>query len=423
MDCVFKNAKVFVGNSFSDVDVMVNGSTVSICTSDTVYPDGISVIDCAGKYIFPGFADVHVHLREPGFFYKESIETGTRSAARGGFTDVCSMPNLDPVPDSVENLEVQLEIIRRDACVNVYPYGSITVGRKGETLSDMTAMADYVVAFSDDGSGIQNETVMREAMLEAKRLDKIIAAHCEVNELLRGGYIHDGNYAAAHGHKGICSESEWQQIARDIDLAAETGCKYHVCHISCKESVDIIRKAKNAGVDITCETAPHYLVFCDEELQEDGRFKMNPPLRSREDMEALIEGIKDGTIDMIATDHAPHSAEEKSRGLKDSAMGIVGLETSFAASYTRLVKGGVISLEKLIELMHTNPAMRFNIGHGIYNGAGADFTVFDLDSSYVVNGDDFLTKGRATPFIGKELYGRCVMTVCGGEIVWEEGRK
>ena len=423
MDCVFKNAKVFVGNSFSDVDVMVNGSTVSICTSDTVYPDGISVIDCAGKYIFPGFADVHVHLREPGFFYKESIENGTKSAARGGFTHVCTMPNLDPVPDSVENLEVQLEIIRRDACVNVYPYGSITVGRKGETLSDMTAMADYVVAFSDDGSGIQNETVMREAMLEAKRLDKIIAAHCEVNELLRGGYIHDGNYAAAHGHKGICSESEWQQIARDIELAAETGCKYHVCHISCKESVDIIRKAKNAGVDITCETAPHYLVFCDEDLQEDGRFKMNPPLRSREDMEALIEGIKDGTIDMIATDHAPHSAEEKSRGLKDSAMGIVGLETSFAASYTRLVKGGVISLEKLIELMHTNPAKRFNIGHGISNGASADFTVFDLDSSYVVNGDDFRTKGRATPFIGKELYGRCVMTVCGGEIVWEEGRK
>lgn len=423
MDCVFKNAKVFVGDSFSDVDVMVNGSTVSICTSDTVYPDGISVIDCAGKYIFPGFADVHVHLREPGFFYKESIETGTKSAARGGFTHVCAMPNLDPVPDCVENLKVQLELIRRDACVNVYPYGSITVGRKGETLSDMTAMADYVVAFSDDGSGIQTGTVMREAMIEAKRLDKIIAAHCEVNELLRGGYIHDGNYAAEHGHKGICSESEWQQIARDIELAAETGCKYHVCHISCKESVDIIRKAKNAGVDITCETAPHYLVFCDEDLQEDGRFKMNPPLRSREDMEALIEGIKDGTIDMIATDHAPHSAEEKSRGLKDSAMGIVGLETSFAASYTRLVKGGVISLEKLIELMHTNPAKRFNIGHGIYNGASADFAVFDLDSSYVVTGDDFLTKGRATPFIGKELYGRCVMTVCGGEIVWEEGRK
>ena len=423
MNCVFKNAKVFVGNSFSDVDVKVNGGTVSICDSATVYPDGISVIDCAGKFIFPGFADVHVHLREPGFFYKESIETGTMSAARGGFTDVCSMPNLDPVPDNLEHLEAQLDIIRRDARVNVYPYGSITVGRNGNNLADLSSLADKVVAFSDDGSGVQSDEMMRQAMLEAKRLDKIIAAHCEVNELLRGGYIHDGKYAAAHGHKGICSESEWQQIARDIELAAETGCKYHVCHISCKESVDIIRKAKKAGVDITCETAPHYLVFCDEDLQEDGRFKMNPPLRSREDMEALIEGIVDGTIDMIATDHAPHSAEEKNRGLKDSAMGIVGLETAFAACYTRLVKRGIISLEKLIEIMHTNPANRFNIGHDLFDGAGADFTVFDLEKCYIVDGDEFLTKGRATPFIGKELYGRCIMTVCGGEIVWEEGRK
>lgn len=423
MNCVFKNAKVFMGNSFSDVDVKVNGSTVSVCDRNTVYPDEVSVIDCAGKFIFPGFADVHVHLREPGFFYKESIATGTMSAARGGFTDVCSMPNLDPVPDTAEHLEAQLDIIRRDARVNVYPYGAITVGRSGEQLADMASISDKVVAFSDDGSGVQNDSVMREAMLEAKRLNKIIAAHCEVNELLRGGYIHDGVYAAAHGHKGICSESEWQQIARDIEIAAETGCKYHVCHISCKESVDIIRKAKKDGVDITCETAPHYLVFCDEDLQEDGRFKMNPPLRSRADMDALIEGIADGTIDMLATDHAPHSAEEKSRGLKDSAMGIVGLETAFAACYTKLVKGGIISLEKLIELMHTNPAKRFNIGHGIYDGAGADFTVFDLDKSYIVDGNEFLTKGRATPFIGKELYGRCVMTVCGGEIVWEEGRK
>lgn len=423
MNFVLKNAKVFVGNSFSNVDVMVNSGTVSICESGTVYSSEAPVIDCAGKFIFPGFADVHVHLREPGFFYKESIATGTKAAARGGFTDVCAMPNLDPVPDSAAHLEAQLEIIRRDACVNVHPYGSITIDRKGEKLADMAAMAEYAVAFSDDGSGVQDDGMMREAMLEAKRLDKIIAAHCEVNELLRGGYIHDGEYAKAHGHKGICSESEWKQIERDLKLAAETGCKYHVCHISCAESVDIIRQAKKSGVDVTCETAPHYLVFCDEDLQEDGRFKMNPPLRSRRDMEALIEGIVDGTVDVIATDHAPHSAEEKSRGLKDSAMGIVGLETSFAASYTRLVKEGIITIERLIELMQTNASRRFGIGHGLYDGAGADFTVFDLEQSYIVDADEFLTKGRATPFIGRNLYGRCLMTVCGGKIVWEEGRK
>ncbi len=423
MNCVFKNASVFMGNSFSNVDVVVKGSTVSICENNTVYPAETPVIDCAGKFIFPGFADVHVHLREPGFFYKETIETGTLAAARGGFTDVCSMPNLDPVPDSTDHLNAQLDIIHRDACVNVYPYGSITVGRRGEELADLEGMADKVIAFSDDGSGVQHDDMMRRAMREAKRLDKIIAAHCEVNELLRGGYIHDGEYAKAHGHKGICSESEWQQIARDIELAAEIGCKYHVCHISCKESVDIIRQAKKNGIDITCETAPHYLVFCDEDLREDGRFKMNPPLRSRRDMEALIEGIVDGTIDMIATDHAPHSAEEKGRGLKDSAMGIVGLETSFASVYTYLVKTGIITLEKLIEIMHTNPSRRFGIGHGLFDGAGADFTIFDLEKSYVVDDEEFLTKGKATPFIGKELYGRCMMTVCGGKVVWEEGRK
>ncbi|MDD6189003.1 MAG: dihydroorotase [Clostridiales bacterium] len=423
VNCVFKSAEVFLGNSFSTVDVIVDNGTVSICDIGAGYSSGTPVFDCAGKYIFPGFADVHVHLREPGFFYKESIATGTMAAARGGFTDVCAMPNLDPVPDSIDHLEVQMDIIRRDACINVHPYGAITIDRKGEKLSDMASMARYAVAFSDDGSGVQNDGMMREAMLEAKRLNKIIAAHCEVNELLRGGYIHDGEYARAHGHKGICSESEWRQIARDIELAAETGCKYHVCHISCAESVELIRQAKKSGVDITCETAPHYLVFCDEDMQEDGRFKMNPPLRSRRDMDALIEGIVDGTIDMIATDHAPHSAEEKSRGLRDSAMGVVGIETSFAACYTKLVREGIIPLTKLVELMHTNPSKRFGIGHELYEGAGADFTVFDLEKSYIVNENEFLSKGRATPFIGKTLYGRCLMTVCGGEIVWEEGKK
>ena len=423
MNCVFRNAKVYVGNSFSNVDVMVNGGAVSICECNAEYPTGTPVIDCAGKFIFPGFADVHVHLREPGFFYKESIATGTKAAARGGFTDVCAMPNLDPVPDSIEHLEVQLDIIRKDACINVYPYGAITIDRKGDRLADLEAMAKYAVAFSDDGSGVQDSGIMREAMAEARRLDKIIAAHCEVNELLRGGYIHDGGYAKLHGHKGICSESEWKQIERDIELAAAIGCKYHVCHISCRESVEIIREAKKSGVDISCETAPHYLVFCDEDLQENGRFKMNPPIRSRRDMEALLEGIVDGTIDMIATDHAPHSAEEKGRGLRDSAMGVVGIETSFAASYTKLVKEGIITLEKLMQLMQGNASKRFGIGHGIYDGAAADFTIFDLESSYIVDENEFLSKGRATPFSGKTLYGRCLMTVCGGEIVWEEGRK
>lgn len=422
MYCVLKNASVFSGDSFLKTSLLLQGGILSF-VNESDFPADAPVIDCSGKFIFPGFADVHVHLREPGFFYKESIKTGTMAAARGGFTDVCSMPNLDPVPDCAENLKKQLDIISRTSCINVHPYGAISRGRRGEKLADMAGMAKNAVAFSDDGSGVQDAGLMREAMQEAKRLDKIIAAHCEVNELLSGGYIHDGVYAKTHGHRGICSESEWRQIERDIDLAAAVGCKYHVCHISCKESVKLIAEAKKSGVDISCETAPHYLTFCDDDLIEDGRFKMNPPLRSREDMEALIAGVADGTVDMIATDHAPHSAEEKKRGLENSAMGVVGLETSFAASYTALVKSGVISLERLIELMSVNPSRRFNIGHGIYNGAAADFTLFDLDEKYTVSSAEFLSKGRATPFEGRELYGRCLMTVCGGETVWKEGKK
>ena len=356
--------------------------------------------------VFPGFVDVHVHLREPGFIYKETVASGTKAAARGGYTEVCSMPNLSPTPDSMENLKIQLDAIEKDAVIGVHPYGTITVGEKGEQLSDMDVIAPYVIGFSDDGRGVQNDNMMKEAMLTAKKLGKIIVAHCEVNELLRGGYIHDGEYAKKHDHKGICSESEWKQIERDIELIREIGCAYHVCHISTKESVELIRKAKAEGLDITCETGPHYLLLDDSDLQEDGRFKMNPPLRSAADRSALIEGIKDGTIDMIATDHAPHSAEEKSRGLKSSLMGVVGLETAFPVMYTGLVKTGIITLEKLIDLLSTNARKRFNLPL-----SENDFSVWNLDKKYTVNPDDFLSMGKSTPFAGNEVFGECIMTV------------
>ena len=366
-------------------------------------------------FIFPGFVDVHVHLREPGFFYKETIKTGTEASAHGGYTAVCSMPNLNPVPDSVENLKLQLDAIKKDAVIDVYPYGSITVGEKGEQLSDLDGMAKDVIAFSDDGRGVQDIEMMKAAMLKAKSLGKMIVAHCEDNSLLNGGYIHDGEYAKQNGHKGICSESEWGPIKRDIELIKETGCPYHVCHISTKESVELIRKAKAEGVNITCETGPHYLILNDSMLKDEGRFKMNPPIRSEEDRLALIEGIKDGTIDMIATDHAPHSAEEKSKGLKSSAMGIVGIETSFQLLYTNLVKTGVISLEKLIELMSINPRKRFNIPL-----KSSDFCVWNLEVEEEINPKKFLSKGRSTPFENWKVNGKCVLTVLDDKICWIE---
>ena len=365
-------------------------------------------------YIFPGFCDVHVHLREPGFLYKETIATGTLAAAHGGFTDVCAMPNLNPVPDSREHLALELEAIEKDACINVHAYAAITVGEKGEEIADLEGMADDAFAFSDDGHGVQSEEMMKEAMLRAKALGKIIVAHCEDNSLLYGGYIHAGRYAAEHGHRGILSESEWGPVKRDIELVKETGCSYHVCHISTKETVDLIRKAKAEGVDITCETGPHYLLLDENDIEEDGRFKMNPPLRSEEDRLALIEGIKDGTIDMIATDHAPHSAEEKSKGLEKSAFGIVGIETSFPLLYTYLVKPGIITLEKLIELMAINPRKRFGIEEG------DSFTVWNLDEEYTINPDEFLSKGKSTPFTGMKVNGRCLMTYSGGKTVYKK---
>ena len=372
----------------------------------------LSVFNSPNYVIFPGFCDVHVHFREPGFSYKETIATGSLAAAHGGYTAVCPMPNLNPVPDSREHLKLQQELIRRDARIHVYPYGAITVGEKGETIADLEAMAPEVIGFSDDGRGVQSDETMRQAMLRAKALGKPIVAHCEDNSLLRGGYIHQGTYAKAHGHRGICSESEWRQIQRDLKLVKETGVSYHVCHVSAKESVELIRRAKAEGLDVTCETGPHYLVMDDSMLQEEGRFKMNPPLRSKEDREALIAGILDGTIDMIATDHAPHSAEEKAKGLEKSAFGVVGLETAFPILYTYLVKPGILTLDKLVELLCVNPRKRFGIG------LGWDFSVWDLEQSDTVDPGQFLSMGKATPFEGWHVTGRCLATVCDGKVVY-----
>ena len=402
-----KNTSVNVVSASLASDV-VDSIQTSISTSD------FSAIDFSRCVVLPGFCDVHVHLREPGFSYKETIASGSLASARGGYTAVCSMPNLNPVPDSVEHLKAQQDIIDDSACIHVYPFASITVGQKGEVLSDLDGMAPNTIGFSDDGKGVQSTELMRDAMLKAKALGKPIVAHCEVNELLRGGYIHDGAYAKAHGHRGICSESEWMHVARDIELVKEIGVKYHVCHISTKETVDLIRKAKAEGVDITCETGPHYLVMDDSMLEEHGRFKMNPPLRSKEDREALVAGILDGTIDMIATDHAPHSAEEKGKGLEGSAFGVVGIETAFPILYTYLVKPGILSMERLIELMVINPRKRFDLPFG------CDYSIWDLDEDYKVDSNEFISLGKATPFEGWNVNGRCLATVCDGKLIYKQ---
>ena len=400
-------------NHFQNAAVMLPPELDGAAVSPAALRDVLCSVDLSRYTVFPGFCDVHVHFREPGFSYKETIASGSAAAAHGGYTAVCTMPNLNPVPDSRAHLDAQLSVIRDTACIHVYPYGAITVGEQGAELSDMQAMAPDVVAFSDDGRGVQSDALMRAAMTQAKALGKMIVAHCEVNALLRGGYIHDGAYARAHGHRGISSESEWGQIARDLALAKQTGCAYHVCHISTKESVELIRAAKRRGVDVTCETAPHYLLLDETDLQEDGRFKMNPPLRSKEDRQALIEGVLDGTVDMIATDHAPHSAEEKSRGLEKSVFGIVGLECAFPLLYTELVRPGRLSMERLLELLVTNPRRRFGIP------MENEFSVWDLNDMYTIDPASFCSKGRSTPFAGRTVYGRCVMTVCGGKIVWQ----
>ena len=413
MKAVFRDAYVYSNGEFIQQNMLFDGATLSVY-SGTVSSAICPVFD--NTVILPGFADVHVHLREPGFSYKETVKTGTAAAARGGYTAVCAMPNLNPVPDSKEHLDEQLKLIDDGALIKVYPYGSITKMEAGIELSDLEDMARDVIAFSDDGKGVQSDGMMREAMARAKALGKMIVAHCEDNSLLKGGYIHDGEYAKAHGHRGICSESEWGPIARDVKLAEETGCAYHVCHVSTKESVEIIREAKKRGVNVTCETAPHYLTLDEGNLKEHGRFKMNPPLRGKEDRLALIEGIKDGTVDMIATDHAPHSEEEKSRGLEKSAMGVVGIETAFPILYTYLVENGIITLAELAKLICENPRARFGIT------ADPGFTVFDLKDEYEINPDEFLSKGRSTPYEGVRVKGKCLLTVFEGKAVYADSR-
>ena len=417
---VIKGCDVFIDERFVSSDVEVSGGIVSRVEPGIVPENGVPVFNFNNCRIVPGLVDVHVHLREPGFSYKETMATGTAAAARGGYTAVCAMPNLNPVPDSAEHLAAELEAIRRGALIGVYPYGALTVGERGAAMSDIASLAASVAAFSDDGRGVQSEGMMRECMRAVAKTGKILAAHCEVDSLLNGGYIHDGGYARAHGHRGICSESEWREVERDIRLAEETGCAFHVCHVSTKESVELIRQAKRRGVDVTAETAPHYLLLTDADLQEDGRFMMNPPLRGEADRAALIEGLLDGTIDMIATDHAPHSAEEKSRGLEKSAMGVVGLECAFAVLYTGLVEKGVITLEKLTELMSAAPARRFKLpGGAIEAGKPANLAVFDTDTEYKIDPAEFASTGRATPFEGWRVKGKCLMTVCAGRTVWQ----
>lgn len=420
MSLLLSGGMVYSGGSFSQADILIEGGIISKIKPH-ISSSRSKCVEFINFYIIPGFADVHVHLREPGFSYKETIKSGTSAAAAAGYTAVCSMPNLNPPPDSPVNLKVQTDIIERDAVIDVYPYASITKGQKGDgELTDFAALHDKVIAFSDDGRGVQSLELMEKAMTDAAKYGCIIAAHCEDNSLLNGGYIHDGEYAKVHGHKGICSESEFRQIERDLILAEKTGCRYHVCHVSAKESVELIRKAKAKGVKVTAETAPHYLTLCEDDLQEDGRFKMNPPLRTASDREALIEGIKDGTIDIIATDHAPHSAEEKSKGLAGSLMGVVGLETAFPVLYTKLVRTGIITLEKLTELMCVNPRKIFGISGGLEEGASADIAVLDLGRRYTVNPTDFISKGKSSPFEGMEVYGKNIMTFYKGEKIWQE---
>ena len=416
---VIKGGTVKGAKIAGKADIVIDGERIAEIAENIATTANDTIIDATGLVVAPAFVDVHVHLREPGYGYKERIATGTKAAARGGYSTVCPMPNLNPVPDSLEHLQEQLDIIERDACIEVLPYAAITIGRKGEELVDIAALKDRVCGFSDDGSGVQHDTMMEQAMRKAAELDTIIAAHCEVEELLRGGYIHDGEYAKLHGHKGICSESEWEQVRRDIEIAEKVGCRYHVCHISTKETVELVRKAKARGVKVTCETGPHYLIYTDMDLEEDARWKMNPPLRSAEDRAALIEGIKDGTIDMIATDHAPHSIEEKSRGLKDSAMGIVGLETAFAALNTHLVGKGVITLDKLVELMSISPRKVFRIEGGLEVGERADIVLLDTAKEWQVDSSKFYSMGRVTMFDGCRMKGDAVMTLHRGKIVYD----
>lgn len=422
MKFLLTGAQAYQGGKMKALDIAVeNDRIIGVGTGiEEAGFDAVFHVD--GKVIVPGFVDVHVHLREPGFTQKETIATGTLAAARGGYTAVCSMPNLNPAPDSVENIRVQQDAIDRDALIHVYPYAAITIGQKGAgELTDIEALSEKCIAFSDDGKGVQKDELMLEAMTRVKNAGSMIAAHCEDESLLHGGYIHDGLYARENKHRGICSESEWGQVKRDLELVRKTGCRYHVCHVSTKETVELIRQAKKEGLPVTCETGPHYLTMCDRQLKEEGRFKMNPPIRSSEDRDALLQGLIDGTVDMVATDHAPHTAEEKGKGLEKSLMGVVGIETAFPILYTNLVMSNRMTLETLIDRMAVAPRKAFGIEGGeIEVGAKADLAVLDLKSKYIVNPDDFLSKGKATPFEGWLVYGENTMTIVDGKIVWKK---
>ena len=419
MSLLLTGGAVFLNGSFQNMDLAIDqGRIVSVSSS----LENASVIELHNRLIVPGFVDVHVHLREPGFSYKETIFSGTAAAAAGGYTAVCAMPNLKPVPDNADALGVQLDLIRKNAKIRVYPYGAITRGEKGEELADLAEMASDVVGFSDDGRGVQSRELMRQAMLLAKSLDKPIVAHCEDESLLTKGWaIHDGDFARRNGFPGNDPASEWKQVERDIQLVRETGCRYHVCHISTKESVALIRAAKAEGLPVTCETGPHYLVMCDEDLLDEGRFKMNPPIRSAEDRDALVAGLLDGTVDCIATDHAPHSAEEKSKGLRGSLNGIVGLETAFPILYTNLVETGIVPLETILNALCVNPRKIFGLpGGSLEEGQPADLTVLDLNRPHVIDSSTFRSLGRATPFDGWGVSAAVAMTICGGEIVYHD---
>ena len=421
MRMLLKGGRVYDCGSFVPMDMLIEDGRIaargSMLDSDNVD----RVVDLTGLVVLPGFVDVHVHLREPGFSYKETIESGTKACARGGFTTVCAMPNLSPAPDSDEHLRMQEELIREHAVIRVLPYASITIGQKGEgELTDIPALAHRVAGFSDDGRGVKEADTMAECMRRVKEAGSIIAAHCEDMSLIpAGGAIHDGAFAKEHGIPGIPSESEWAPIARDVELNREIGCRYHVCHVSAKESVEIIRRAKAEGVNITAETGPHYLLLCQDDLKDEGRFKMNPPLRDAADRDALIEGVLDGTLDMIATDHAPHSAEEKAKGLAKSMMGVVGIETAFPLMYTYFVENGRMPLETLVDRMAYAPRRRFGFDGGINVGDRAELTVFDLSADATVDPADFVSKGKATPFEGWKVHAVCKLTVCGDKIAYE----
>ncbi|MEY8258882.1 dihydroorotase [Oscillospiraceae bacterium 50-60] len=419
MDLLLTGGAVFLDGRFQNLDVAISDGRI-VSVSPALPREGFSVIELHNRCLVPGFVDVHVHLREPGFSYKGTVFSGTAAAAAGGYTAVCAMPNLNPVPDSPEHLRAQLDIIEKNAKIRVYPYGAVTRGERGEELADLAALAPHVPGFSDDGRGVQSEEMMRRAMALAKKLNRPIAAHCEDESLLQKGWaVHDGDFARRNGLPGNDPASEWRQVERDLGLVRETGCQYHVCHVSTKESVALVRAAKAEGLPVTCETGPHYLVLCDEDLLDEGRFRMNPPIRSAADREALIAGLLDGTVDCVATDHAPHSAEEKSRGLRGSLNGIVGLECAFPVLYTNLVETGAVPFETLLNALCVNPRRIFGLPGGrIAAGQIADLTALDLNRPGVVDSGSFRSLGHSTPFDGWGVSATVALTICGGEIAY-----